>query len=637
MKRYIVVAIVGIIVHAGTCMLANDWYFASEDAKGGGHVPRMPPMHLALEQTRRVRNQRRSDGAAPAHDSTSTAYSAKGIEKTCHIPHADLGAGTYCADIVGFVSAGGREYGLIQCMSAYPNNHKANIFVDVATCSIVHQDGYFWSEWHDCRCYGSSTCYCGSEAAMYGSQYCSMLLNFANGDCSMPAREAWSLWASDRAVGEFCTVECNTYNSDVIPPYGNSVCNNGTSFDTCMGSNAVARHCHWNATANQCKEDFAPIIVYDISDIDNGIVRQEPPLSEGVFETDTRRNTHNLHVDDDAARLYRCTSQAEGNTDCSTPSSDPYYCGVHMYDIGTDPAVPRHLKSFANNCHDLFTFTPPGTTLRIVALAPGYGPLQFWNVTDHANVTMISSVDYPGREYLHQCAWRHPYIYCNDELLGLSLTGKYIRTSLVIFDGSNIFTPSYVRSYSNGNVQTTHNAFVDDSHLYQSNYDNGLRVFDIQNGAYPTEIAHYDPHPTNTANLNFVGAWGVYVFASSKNAIVSDRTLGFYALKYVDCSALRTQWDTSGCCNDVYDETCASYKTQYKNVNCCSSTQRNSTNFDCFENIYAQNKYNQTCADVAANTECGRNEEGLWPTGESSNANYCRVSCGSPACASFAP
>lgn len=76
-----------------------------------------------------------------------------------------------------------------------------------------------------------------------------------------------------------------------------------------------------------------------------------------------------------------------------------------------------------------------------------------------------------------------------------------------------------------------HNVYIKDNLLFDSQYEDGLLVYDISIPTQPVLVAHYDTHPENTIYNRYYGNWGNYPWLPSGTIIAGDMQNGLYLLK----------------------------------------------------------------------------------------------------------
>lgn len=76
-----------------------------------------------------------------------------------------------------------------------------------------------------------------------------------------------------------------------------------------------------------------------------------------------------------------------------------------------------------------------------------------------------------------------------------------------------------------------HNLYIKDNLLFDSQYEDGLLVYDISNPTAPVKLGHYDTHPENTNYNKYYGNWGNYPWLPSGTIVSSDMQNGLQLLK----------------------------------------------------------------------------------------------------------
>ncbi|MEO6759049.1 MAG: T9SS type A sorting domain-containing protein, partial [Saprospiraceae bacterium] len=82
-----------------------------------------------------------------------------------------------------------------------------------------------------------------------------------------------------------------------------------------------------------------------------------------------------------------------------------------------------------------------------------------------------------------------------------------------------------------------HNVYIKDNLLFDSQYEDGLLVYDISAPTQPVLVAHYDTHPENTVYNRYFGNWGNYPWLPSGTIIAGDMQNGLFLLKLAIPSA----------------------------------------------------------------------------------------------------
>jgi choice-of-anchor B domain-containing protein len=82
-----------------------------------------------------------------------------------------------------------------------------------------------------------------------------------------------------------------------------------------------------------------------------------------------------------------------------------------------------------------------------------------------------------------------------------------------------------------GTEAIPHNIYIRDNLLFNSQYEDGLLVYDISNPTMPALKARFDTHPQNSVYNGYFGNWGNYPWLPSGNIVAGDMQNGLYILK----------------------------------------------------------------------------------------------------------
>ncbi|MEI6410853.1 MAG: choice-of-anchor B family protein [Bacteroidota bacterium] len=84
---------------------------------------------------------------------------------------------------------------------------------------------------------------------------------------------------------------------------------------------------------------------------------------------------------------------------------------------------------------------------------------------------------------------------------------------------------------NSGSLAIPHNIYIKNNLLFDSQYEDGLLVYDISVPLAPVLVAHYDTHPENTIYNGYFGCWGNYPWLPSGTIIAGDMQNGLQILK----------------------------------------------------------------------------------------------------------
>lgn len=245
-------------------------------------------------------------------------------------------------------------------------------------------------------------------------------------------------------------------------------------------------------------------------------------------------SAHNIVINEDTGFAYTVGNSSGGET-CGG--------GLHMINI-EDPTNPEFAGCFADAStgragtgysHDAMciTYNGPDTEHQGQEICVGSNEtaISVADVTDKANPIALSTASYPNVGYAHQ-GWiteDHRYFYLNDELDELS--GKTDGTRTMIWDLSDLDDPQLIREYVSTNKSSDHNLYIKGNFMYQSNYQSGLRIFDISDPANPAPVGYFDTVPYGTDDPGFGGSWSNYPFFESGVVIVTSGSEGLFVVK----------------------------------------------------------------------------------------------------------
>lgn len=259
--------------------------------------------------------------------------------------------------------------------------------------------------------------------------------------------------------------------------------------------------------------------VVDMSRIDEGIVERVNTTDLGVFFA----TAHNVFVNPDSGVGYLVLTNAPSYGLVALDMSDP----VHPTVAGHWDDAPAHDVQVVSGLE------VDGAPREIAFVFCGGEGLFIVDVTDKANMTTLSRLEYDTLGYCHQ-GWldaERRLLFMNDEydeLLGLTT-----RTTTYVVDVSDLLTPQVVRTFGEDTCAIDHNLMLQGRYVYEANYSLGLRVFDASNALDIQPVGYFDTFPGSNVQ-GFFGAWGVFSGFPSGFVAVSDINRGLFVLGY-DC------------------------------------------------------------------------------------------------------
>jgi choice-of-anchor B domain-containing protein len=267
--------------------------------------------------------------------------------------------------------------------------------------------------------------------------------------------------------------------------------------------------------------------------------------------------THNVVVNHEL-KYAMAVGSVGGNETVRVRGNLPCRGGLIFLDI-SDPAKVHSTGCAAADgyVHDAECVVYRGPDERYYGRDICYGynedTLTIYDVTEKTgnNTKIISIVDYPGAEYIHQgvvnnITWQE-YLFLDDEFderdarEGPESLGQGLPTTH-IFDIRDLEKPTWTGSYAGKTRSIDHNQYVTDGYLYQSNYGNGFNVLDISSvtedptGASICEAGFFDISPEDDelpggGIVAFTGSWSSYANFKSGFIMVHTIERGTFVVK----------------------------------------------------------------------------------------------------------
>ena len=268
--------------------------------------------------------------------------------------------------------------------------------------------------------------------------------------------------------------------------------------------------------------------------------------ADGSYEPDavvsTFGSAHNVVVNEETARAY-VVGAGRG---AGPAFGSERLCNGGLYGVDVlDPLEPKILGCLYDEAyvHDAQCVVYRGPDAdhfgQEICFAftgeESYGQpvVRVLDVTDAANVKVVSFVVYPEEGFSHQ-GWLscdHATLFVDDELdEQFAWDDEGSRTKTIVLDVGDLDLPFYSFTHAAGINVVDHNQYVNGAYLYQADYEGGLRILDISQAADPTdprlvEVAYFDVYPDGDG-LGYAGAWGVFPFLPSGRVLVNDVTGG---------------------------------------------------------------------------------------------------------------
>jgi choice-of-anchor B domain-containing protein len=260
----------------------------------------------------------------------------------------------------------------------------------------------------------------------------------------------------------------------------------------------------------------------------------EPATFAPDFTYTNINSAHNIVIDTASGYAFAVGSGQGGET-CGG--------GLHMIDV-REPKNPKFAGCFADPntgragtgyIHDAQCVVYDGPAERFrgrqLCFSAAETALSIADVTDKANPVALSHAPYPNVGYSHQ-GWLdedHRYFYMNDELD--ELNGQVQGTRTLVWDVTDPTDPVLATEFISENRASDHNLYIRGNLMYQSNYQSGLRIFDITNRTAPVPAGHFDTVPVGEDEPGFGGSWSNYPYFRSGTIVVTSGDEGLFILK----------------------------------------------------------------------------------------------------------
>ncbi len=259
-----------------------------------------------------------------------------------------------------------------------------------------------------------------------------------------------------------------------------------------------------------------------------------------TFDVDTHydrvNSVHNIVINEETGFAYAVGASGGGNT-CGG--------GLHMIDI-REPKNPTFAGCFAHPntgrrgtgyAHDaqcvIYNGPDEEHAGKEICFGSNETALSIADVTDKENPVVLGLADYPNVAYTHQ-GWLtedQAHFYMNDELD--EVQGLAPNTRTLIFDVMDLDEPQLLKEHFSENTSSDHNLYIRGNLMYQSNYNSGLRVFDITDVENPREVAFFDTVPGEDSP-SMDGSWSNYPFFASGIIVVTSGRQGLFLVRKRD-------------------------------------------------------------------------------------------------------
>jgi choice-of-anchor B domain-containing protein len=104
----------------------------------------------------------------------------------------------------------------------------------------------------------------------------------------------------------------------------------------------------------------------------------------------------------------------------------------------------------------------------------------------------------------------------------------------MIWDLRELEDPILANQYVSDNPATDHNLYIKGDLMFQSNYDSGLRIFDISDRENIRPVAFFDTVPWGEDGGGMSGTWSNFPYFESGIIVVTSMNEGVFIVKMKD-------------------------------------------------------------------------------------------------------
>lgn len=252
------------------------------------------------------------------------------------------------------------------------------------------------------------------------------------------------------------------------------------------------------------------LMIFDFSQAPDTIVRS-------YWSNEFFNSAHTITLDTASGRIYLNGSNVAPQ-------------GLLVLDVSQNPDRPAVLAAVplpGGYIHDSYV---RGDT---VYASSGFNGYYVYDFTQPASPHTLASL--PATSGYHHNSWLSRdgrYAYCTEEIP----SGRPIQiVDLQDLGNSNIeIAGSFLDPQLPAGTHNAipHNVYIKGNLLFNSQYEDGLLVYDISTPTDPLLIGIYDTHPQNTQYNTYYGCWGNYPWLPSGTIIACDMQNGLFLLDW---------------------------------------------------------------------------------------------------------
>lgn len=250
------------------------------------------------------------------------------------------------------------------------------------------------------------------------------------------------------------------------------------------------------------------LMIFDLSHAEDTIVRT-------YWDTTLFKKIHTIAIDTSSGRIYLNGGNANQGIivlDASQNPDNPVFLShVNLPGGAVHDCYVRHDTVYASSGSDgyyIFDYRNPQTPVLLAQISTGGYNHNSW-------VTLDGKYAYYTEETFGQPI--HIVDLQNLALGEIEVVGSFL---------DNLQAPD-----DSVKLAIAHNVYIKGDLLFDSQYEDGLLVYDISDRIHPVLIAHYDTYPENTTYNGFFGNWGNYPWLPSGAIVASDMQHGLFLFR----------------------------------------------------------------------------------------------------------
>lgn len=274
------------------------------------------------------------------------------------------------------------------------------------------------------------------------------------------------------------------------------------------------------------------LMIFDMSQAPDTIIRT-------YFSNEFFNSAHTITLDTTSGRIYLNGTNVVNQ-------------GLLVLDVSQDPDKPVVLAAetlAGGYIHDSYVRNDT------VYASSGYNGYYIYDFTDPQNPDSLGYIKTGGYNHNSWLNAEGTYAYYTEEIPDgrpiqiIDLQNLAVQEIEVAGNFLDRFSTVVTNPVFHDAIP--HNVYIRDNLLFNSQYEDGLLVYDISNPTEPVLVGHYDTHPQNTQYNGYRGNWGSYPWLPSGTIITGDMQNGLQLLK-LNWSPVGTSAPSTGLNATVY-------------------------------------------------------------------------------------